>query len=224
MAVNRWMLTFIQWTESRDASAGLKLGQGWAIIGVDHGKTINIDDASMLEVQKRFMPSRLVWHEGKNAEPVVLEFVGRHLPGAKMRSWEPVLPRMPSLAIDLFGGTKEAILRQIESHRAYDPGNSIIDNLLATQKNWRDGNPATVTELKSLLSDSGLDRYAGLDMSNFGQFHRDGFRLMWKSGSTSLSGLAEMANKARQERIKDLAQRHGGVFFAGRDHLENFRA
>ena len=206
---------FIAWLESRD---NVRSGDGWALVGVHHGDPITLSPNQMAMVLDAFSRNPTAWHEGEHPEPVVRQFASKNLPKATMRSWEPDIPKMPSLAIDLFGGTRDALEQQVRSHPSFDPNASVAENLAQTQDDWRGGPEATLSDIQRLLDAAGLSRLASSGMDRLPELHRRGFRMMWSEKGSALSKLAEEANRTRQASIRSLLPR-GGVFFAGADHL-----
>ncbi len=206
---------FIAWLESRD---NVRSGGGWALVGVHHGEPVTLRPDQMARVLDAFSRNPTVWHEGEWPEPVVEQFASEHLPKATMRSWEPEIPKMPSLAIDLFGGTPESLERQVRSNPSFDPQASLAENLAKTQADWRGGPTATQMDIERLLAAAGLSGLASSGIDGLPELHRRGFRMMWTEKGNALSRLAEEANRQRQASIRSLLPQ-GGVFFAGADHL-----
>ena len=196
----------------------IKHGDGWVIIGVDHGQPILLKNKDLDQVLAVLRTSGKVWIEGIEAEAVVADFIRKYLPRAQMLSWEP--SHDTPLILNLFGGETDIILDQISWDSNFDSRKNIIDNLVATQASWHDGIVINKQDIQKLLRLENMEADSMKSFDHFESFHRKGFRLTWESGGTAFSKLAAAANQARIDSIKDKMERFGGVFFAGSSHLD----
>jgi hypothetical protein len=191
------------------------------IVGVEHGQPINIDEASLNKIQD--LARYGTYFEGDYPEEMVKSFISRYLPDTHLASWEPpkhTIPEISSVAISLFGGETNVIVKQV----SHNPQLSIRDNLLQNSNEWH----GSVNEeiLDKILQIANLQRQAQQPCTseNFYKFHTLGHNLMFNqwtcnSSNNPLQALQAQANKIRDQHLLQMVNK-GGVFFVGHNHID----
>lgn len=218
-----------------------------ALVGVEHGKPINLPPEAIAELQQHAKHG--VHHEGPelDGEPGVHDFVQQHL-GGKAKSWDLDAPQpndhrwLPELALSLFGGDTDQLHHQVTTHENFDPKKSVHDNLVATADAWHHpemGHHVTSHDLNHIVKSVSDDKAANEvtadaanlhkllhgPMEGFKKFHKAGFSAMFPHDSgfhehhTKIARIADMANTARDAHLAHQMRTKGGVYFAGKDHV-----
>jgi len=225
-----------------DHGEAIKVGKGW-IIGVDHGRRLDLNDKSKLAAVVKAAREGGVHFEGPEPEQAVLSFAKRVLKTKTGESWEPPLDResLP-LVLGVFSQPTETLRKQVEDHPKFDPKASIIDNLVKTQDAWDSIGGVSRGDIEAMLKIASGDKkartinpdserlpeLANQGMESFDRFHKAGFETAYPEDfglpedHTKLGAMAWSADSLRDKAlIRRVSQ--GGVAIAGSSHLAYVR-